>query len=163
MSTDSLVSQTPESMHDFSQVVANFVPRRKSVDAVGTWHAKITSPLSSLTVCSALCSDTEQLNKWFNALATDLSQPGIKRGFGALPSHMRAAVFYTAVCSCGYKFDPNMSSSGHPFTPILLEILDQVMPACNIHDREFSPNAAHVNWYQNGFVITLLHYLYYLD
>jgi hypothetical protein len=114
------------------------------------WSVSVKGQISKLTSCAVLCSDTELLNKWFNSISCDLSQPGMKRGFGNLPSHMRAAVFYSKDCDCGYKFDAAMSNRGVPFSEVLLEILSTVMPLCNVHDERFWPNAAHVNWYQNG-------------
>ena len=133
----------------------NFVPRRSPLMSGLHWTVSVNSPHSKSTVCTTLCSDTETLNKWFNSISADLSQPGMKRGFGKLPSHMRAAVFYAKDCDCAYKFDKSMANHGHPFSQSLYKILSTIMPLCNIFDERHWPNAAHVNWYQNGYVLSI--------
>ena len=157
-SVESPGSQTLAPLPNASQTSAvveprNFVPRRSPLQARLHWIVTVNSPLSQLTVCTTLCPDTETLNKWFNSISADLSQPGMKRGFGKLPSHMRAAVFYAKDCECAYKFDKSMANHGHPFSQTLFEILSTIMPLCNIFDERYWPNAAHVNWYQNGYVL----------
>ena len=151
------ISRFPESESSVRQHTSKlscFLPRRPP--PTPKWTYSIKGQNSNLTSCAVLCSDMELLNKWFNSISTDLSQPGMKRGFGNLPSHMRAAVFYSKDCQCAYKFDSAMSNRGVPFSQVLLEILSTVMPLCNVHDERFWPNAAHVNWYQNGCVHALL-------
>ena len=136
--------------------VTSFIPRRPT--KAPNWALSINAPHSKLTICTALCSDTELLNQWFNMISADLSQPGMKRGFGNVPSHMRAAVFYSKDCACAYKFDRAMSNRGVPFSKALFQILTTVMPLCNVHDEKFWPNAAHVNWYQNGSILFICFY-----
>ena len=147
--TDALAPCAPDqtTVRAHSQLTP-FIPRRRQ--HTPKWTLSINTQHSKLTSCTALCSDPEVLNKWFNSISTDLSQPGMKRGFGRLPSHLRAAVFYSKDCRCAYKFDSGMSNQGVPFSQTLYEILSTVMPLCNVHEERFWPNAAHVNWYQNG-------------
>ena len=103
-----------------------------------------------LTACDVLTAYDRMLTGWFNALSKELSVSGRKRGYGRVPGHLRSACFFTAKCTCAYKFDVSMNDHGIPFPIILFEILEIIMPICGIQSRMCWPDCAHVNWYANG-------------
>ena len=139
-----------ENFFTHSTMLSNY--RRQSLPATAQSGTVVMPPLVPTTACDALTQSAQLLRSWFNSLSKELSLPGRKRGFGRVSSHLRSACFFTAKCSCAYKFDEGMAEYGIPFPIVLYEILEVIMPICGIHSRSWWPDCAHVNWYANGYV-----------